>query len=167
MTPAATTQPKDFDLARLAKPGSTEQGLATVYITQGVSDAGMRVARARSIQVFSDDQPRGELRARTSAHSSLAPGRHVLLMKWPPFTSVPDIAVEGDFEADKTYYFVYTAYMVANSPHFTITSTFGPATEAEFYRAWSGNEPQPGSVAHPVSDAPTATTSPPAESIPP
>ena len=93
------------DSGRHAIDGSIYSGQATVYVIRDGSELGA----VWSVSVKLDGEERGSLRTESFVRFPVTPGRHDLLAHWPPLWSgQPDVAVNAEFDADKTYYFVFS-----------------------------------------------------------
>jgi len=93
------------DSGRHAIDGSIYSGQATVYVIRDASQMGA----VWPISIKLDGEERGSLRTESFIHFPVTPGRHDLWVHWPPLLSgQPDVAVNAEFEGDKTYYFVFS-----------------------------------------------------------
>jgi hypothetical protein len=97
------------DSSRHAIDGSIYSGQATVYVIRDGSEMG----GVWPISIKLDGEERGSLRTESFVHFSVTPGRHDIWARWPPLWSgQPDVAVNVEFEGDKTYYFVFSTSLL-------------------------------------------------------
>lgn len=102
----ATTPSQPFgDTEGLAADGSAYDGQATVYVLRDSSGSGA----LWSVNVSTDGVMHGSVRRESYVRFGIAPGRHDLLVAWPKLSgAAPDVAVNAEFRAGKTYYFVFS-----------------------------------------------------------
>lgn len=106
----ATTPHRLTNAVQLAADGSAFAGKATVYVLRDSSGSGM----AWPVTVKMDGISQGSIRRETYVWFGVTPGRHDLLASWPALSGEPDVAVNAEFLAGKTYYFVFgTSFGIA------------------------------------------------------
>jgi hypothetical protein len=92
------------DSARYAVAGGLYPGKATVYVIRDGSFPGA----AWPITVKLDGADQVTLRRETFAQFASVPGRREMLMHWNPLAGEPDVAINVELQADKTYYFAFS-----------------------------------------------------------
>jgi len=90
------------DASPYAAQGSVYKDQATVYVMRGMGRAGI----AWPVNVKLDGGEKGSLRRGTYVRLAVAPGRHDILAHWNPLSTIHEVAINSDFQPDKTYYFV-------------------------------------------------------------
>ena len=98
------------DSARYAVDGGLYPGKATVYVIRDGSFPGA----AWPITAKLDGADQATLRRETFAQFASPPGRREIFMHWNPLAGEPDVAINVELQADKTYYFAFStslAYM--------------------------------------------------------
>jgi len=119
----ACVQLKEFHhIERVAEPGSNSPGAATIYVLRENDSA----VSAWSTQVKLDDASQGWLRCGTFMSFNVSPGHHVVQIQFPPLaTMMRPLAVGADFEADKTYYFIFASNAKMGYPMMEFYNGFG------------------------------------------
>ena len=92
------------DSARYAVAGGLYPGKATVYVIRDGSFPGA----AWPITAKLDGADQATLRRETFAQFASTPGRREILMHWNPLAGEPDVAINVELQADKTYYFAFS-----------------------------------------------------------
>lgn len=88
-----------------AESASEVPGKATIVVA---ADDRALYGAAWWKNVKVDDKKVGDLRDQTYARANIEPGTHVIEVAFPPLTMTAKPAmVQGDFKANKTYYFVW------------------------------------------------------------
>lgn len=87
---------------QLAAAGSERPAQATVYVLRNNSKASALWAA----NVWTDNVRRGSLWEKSYIKYSVDPGQHDITIKRSFMSGVPSLAVQGSFEAGKTYYFM-------------------------------------------------------------
>lgn len=92
------------DSSRFAAEGSAFEGRATAYVIRDLEDApGIHWPTHAML----DGVEKGVLFRGSYTRFAVAPGRHVVVAHWNrALSSIPEVAVDSDFETGKTYYFV-------------------------------------------------------------
>lgn len=103
----ACVAPSPFDVRlapALTKRGSDVEGLATIYVIRDIPKAG--TIHDALVQV--DHVTQGQLGRGTYLHIDVQPGMHEVRIAWPLWMlgDAKGIAVDGLFEANRTYYFL-------------------------------------------------------------
>lgn len=94
-----------YDAHAYAGSGSEKTGMATVVVAQSQTD-GFGTAWWQNVDI--DGKKVGDIRRGTYLHVNVAPGHHIVDVSYPAMMmATPPLGLEGDFEADKTYYFVW------------------------------------------------------------
>jgi hypothetical protein len=136
--------PKPFviqDSARFASAGTRFNGQATVYVMRDASGAFM----AWPINILLDQKEVGSLRRETYTRFAVASGRHDVVAHWNPLSGLPDVAVNSEFEAGQTYYFVFGTSFGVAGPFMQYGTSLGPvdprlgAELAGKYDDWTPN----------------------------
>ncbi|MGF6494963.1 hypothetical protein ABIE56_003161 [Luteibacter sp. 621] len=101
------TKSVKYDAHAVAGEGSEKAGMATVVVAQRQKD-GFGAAWWQNVDI--DGKKVGDIRRGTYLHVNVAPGHHIVDVSYPAMMMAsPPLGLEGDFEADKTYYFVWDA----------------------------------------------------------
>jgi hypothetical protein len=90
------------DLETRAIQGSQSTGQATIYVYRGSSGAGAMWPFA----VLIDDVEIGSIRSERYLPTNVAPGTHVVKVHCKGMCDLPDIAIQGNFFADRSYHFL-------------------------------------------------------------
>jgi len=110
------------DSSRFASEGTAFDGQATVYVMRDLSGAGM----AWPVSIKLDSVEKGSVRRETYVRFAAAPGRHDILADWNSLSGLPDIAINGEFVAGKTYYFVLGTSFNTTGKMMQFGTGFGP-----------------------------------------
>ncbi|MGN6480445.1 hypothetical protein [Luteibacter sp.] len=99
------TETVKYDAHRYAGAGSEKAGMATVVVAQNQTD-GFGTGWWQNVNI--DRKKVGDIRRGTYLHVNIAPGHHIVDVAYPAMMmATPALGLEGDFEADRTYYFVW------------------------------------------------------------
>jgi len=127
------------DLQTKAMPGSNSPGKATIYVYRAPSGAGAMWPFA----VLVDDREVGSIRNERYIAANVAPGTHVVKVHCKGMCDLPDIAVQGDFNADQSYHFLTAADIRFGWAQSAFTSTLlqvDPANVAELQRTYAADK---------------------------
>ena len=89
------------DSGKYAATGTSFENQATAYVMRDSSYAFI----AWPINVLLDGEEVGSLRRETYTRFAVSPGRHVITAHWNPISGLPDVALDIQFDAGRTYYF--------------------------------------------------------------
>lgn len=101
------TRSVKYDAHAYAGEGSEKADMATVVVAQRQKD-GFGTAWWQNVDI--DGKKVGDIRRNTYLHVNVVPGHHIVDVSYPAMMmATPPLGLEGDFEAGKTYYFVWDA----------------------------------------------------------
>ena len=101
------TRSVKYDAHGYAEAGSEKSGMATIVVAQRQTD-GFGTAWWQNVEI--DGKKVGDIRRGTYVHVNVAPGHHLVDVAYPAMAmATPPLGLESDFDADKTYYFVWNA----------------------------------------------------------
>lgn len=119
-----------YDAGHYAQAGSEAPGMATIVVAHGTEGYGS----AWWQNVLVDDKKVGDLRQNTYVRANIAPGHHQISAGSPMAqltTQMRTLGVEGDFEANKTYYMIWEASEASQGAGIRVTYHFRPMLPSE------------------------------------
>jgi hypothetical protein len=101
------TRSVKYNAQSMAEAGSEKAGMATIVVAQRQKD-GFGTAWWQNVEV--DGKKVGDIRRGTYVHVNIPPGHHVVDVAYPAMAmATPALGMESEFDAGKTYYFVWEA----------------------------------------------------------
>ena len=128
------------DVETKSVPTSQAPGSATIFVYRGSSKVGAMWPFA----VFVDDREIGSIRRERYLATNVAPGPHVIKVHCSGICDVPDIAVQANFSADRSYHFLTEPDMRFGFNQMAFSSTLlqvSPAYVAELQSTYSIGKP--------------------------